>query len=155
METHGRTEDQIRSSLLERPDLIESLCEKLHLDQKEVARWIRERKCSETGERLVEQLRSDDGSLPAFAVGFVSVLAGVMLAVELLKILASWSGMLNESQNRVVFQFQNPTAGTNRAHSYGRDETCSVCNLQNTGAKIWGKRYDLFKTGMTRQVRRD
>jgi hypothetical protein len=41
--------------------------------------WVRDRKCRETGDRLVEELRTD-----AFAVGFVSVLSGTLLAAELL-----------------------------------------------------------------------
>src|SRR5262249_5680772 len=62
----------------------------------------------------VEELRTDDGSVPAFAVAFVSVLAGTFLAAELLKTLNSYAGPLDDELNRAVFQFQNPSAATNR-----------------------------------------
>ncbi len=74
-----------------------------------------DRKCSETGDRLV------DDSIPAFAVGFVSVLSGTLLAAELLKTISQNRGPLNEGCNRAVFQFQNPSATTNRADFYPRD----------------------------------
>jgi hypothetical protein len=116
----------------------------LHLDLNEVVAWIRDRKCSETGERLVEELRTDDGSAPAFAVGFVSVLAGTFLAAELLKTLSGYAGPLNDELNRAVFQFQNPSAASNRVQHYPRDNRCTACEPHNAAAKIWKQRFEQF-----------
>jgi hypothetical protein len=145
LKTNERTEEEIRALLLERPEMIDRLSEKLGLNRDEVAIWIHERKCSETGERLVEDLRTDDGSVPAFAVGFVSVLAGTFLAAELLKSSGNCIGPLDEMRNRAVFQFQNPAAVTNGAHYYPRDERCTACSPQNTGARIWRQRFEEFR----------
>jgi molybdopterin/thiamine biosynthesis adenylyltransferase len=145
LETNERTEEQIRTLLQERPETVDRLSEKLRLNREEVAGWIFERKCSETGERLIEELRTDDGSMPAFAVGFVSVLAGTLLAAELLKALANHAGPLDEVRNRAVFQFQNPTASTNGSHYYPRDERCAACSPENAGGRIWKQRYEQFR----------
>lgn len=146
LEKEGRTEQEIRDLLRERPEIIERLCQKLRLNAGEIATWIRDRRCSETGDRLVEELRTDDGSVPAFAVGFVSVLSGTILAAELLKTVSKNAGPLNEASNRVVFQFQNPAAVTNRTQFYSRDETCTACSERNAGAHIWRRRYDAYKS---------
>jgi len=144
LETEARSEDEIRRLLQERPDVVDQLCKKLHLNADEVAAWIRERKCSETGDRLVEELRTDDGAVAAFAVGFVSVLSGTLLAAELLKTISRHAGLLNAHSNRAVFQFQNPAAMTNRARFYARDESCTACSPERVGAMIWQRRYDNF-----------
>jgi len=145
MKMNERTEEQIRALLRERPEMIDRLSEKLHLNREDVAIWIHQRKCSETGERLVEELRTDDGSVPAFAVGFVSVLAGTFLAAELLKSSRNYAAPLDEMRNRAVFQFQNPAAATNGAHHYPRDERCTACSRENAGARIWNQRYEQFR----------
>jgi len=147
LQTNERTEDEIRALLRARPEMIAGLCEKLRLSAQEVANWIRKRGCSETGERLVEELRTDDGSVPAFAVGFVSVLAGTMLAAELLKTLGNQPSALDEARNRAVFQFQNPSAATNGSHFYCRDERCSACSPLNAAARIWRNRYEQYMRG--------
>jgi hypothetical protein len=144
LEAEQRSEEDIRTLLRERPEVVAQLCERLRLDRKDVAAWIRERKCSQTGDRLVEELRTDDGSIAAFAVSFVSVLSGTLLAAELLKMIARNVGPLDERRNRAVFQFQNPAAVTNRAHFYSRDESCTSCSLENFGARIWRRRYEEF-----------
>lgn len=55
-------------------------CEKLRLNTTDIAARIRERKCSQTGNRLVEEFRTDDGSVAAFAEGFVSAAMCLCLA---------------------------------------------------------------------------
>jgi hypothetical protein len=144
LEKEERTEEEIRALLQDRPEVLAQLSEKLQLDPDEIAAWIRERKCSQTGDRLVEELRTDDGSIAAFAVGFVSVLSGTLLAVELLKTISGRKGILSETVNRAVFQFKNTAARTNRAQFYSRDESCTACSEQNLGGHIWKRRYEEF-----------
>jgi hypothetical protein len=145
LKLNQRTENDIRELLSAKPELISHLCEKLHLNQDEAAVWIRDRKCNETGDRLVDEFRTDDGSAPAFAVGFVSVLAGTMLAAELLKRMATKAGSLDGTMNRALFQFQNPAAATNRVSFYPREECCSACAGKNAGTRIWQRRYEQFQ----------
>lgn len=144
LETKQRTEDEIRALLRDRPEIEANLRQKLKLDANEVAAWIRDRKCCETGDRLVNELRTDDGSVPAFAVGFVSVLSGTLLAAELLKTIGRHPGPLDEARNRAVFQFQNPAAATNTSHFYSRDGRCMACSAENLGTQIWSRRYGTF-----------
>lgn len=146
LEKEERTEEEIRVLLRDRPEVMAQLSKKLQLNPDEVAAWIVKRKCSQTGDRIVEELRTDDGSVAAFAVGFVSVLSGTLLALELLKIISGSKGVLSDTVNRAIFQFQNPAARTNRAHFYSRDESCTACSLQNLGARTWQRRYEEFKS---------
>lgn len=146
LESEQRTEDQIRKLLCERPEIAADLSKRLDLDANEILAWIRERKCGETGDRLVAELRTDDGSAPAFAVGFASVMSGTLLAAELLKSISGSSGPLDKVRNRLVFQFQNPAAITNGAKFYPRDERCTSCSVENLGARIWQRRYSDFFT---------
>jgi hypothetical protein len=145
LKQNQRSEDDIRELLRAKPELISHLCEKLRLNQDEVVMWIRDRKCNETGDRLVDELRTDDGAAPAFAVGFVSVLAGTMLAAELLKTMANDAGPLNGTTNRAVFQFQNPAATTNRVGFYPREECCYACVGGHAGTRVWKRRYEQFQ----------
>lgn len=147
LETEKHTEEEIRTLLQERPEMVTLLCEKLRLNTTDIAAWIRERKCSQTGDRLVEEFRTDDGSVAAFAVGFVSVLAGTMLAAELLKTTSHYTVPLNATSNRAVFQFQNPASNTNRAQFYSRDENCVACSPHNIGVGIWKRRFNQFTEG--------
>lgn len=140
-----RTEDEIRALLASDPALAQSTAQKLRIDTDDLAVWIRERKCNETGERVILAFRTDDGAIPAFAVGFVSVFAGTLLAAELLKTIAGENQPLNEAANRVVFQFRNPSASINRASFYGRDDNCTTCSENNQGIGIWKRRYAEFK----------
>jgi molybdopterin/thiamine biosynthesis adenylyltransferase len=150
---YQRTEDDIRQLLLTRPTLMLKLTQKLKLSPTEVMEWLHDRRCSETGERLVEELRTDDGSVPAFSVSFVSVLAGTLLAAELLKVASGYGGPLSDDKNRAVFQFQNPSALTNRASFYPRDENCQACSSQNVGAGIWANRYRQFAAQENERLR--
>jgi hypothetical protein len=102
--------------------------------------WIETGRCGVPGERLLSVLRhSDNGG--QFAVGFVSVMAGTMLAAELLKDYGTHPGPLSESAQRAVFQFHNPAARSNRAAAYSRDPECSMCAPQSAACQIWAQRY--------------
>jgi hypothetical protein len=149
LEKYKRTDEEIRVHLRDRPKMIPDLCKEYGLDIEDVKAWIQEPKCGQTGERLIQALRTDDGSLPRFAVGFVSVLAGTLLAAELLKVLAQWFGPLDDKMNRAIFQFQNPESQTNRSVFYPRDERCTSCSPENSGAQVWINRYNKF---MNRKV---
>jgi len=145
LQANQRTEEEIRALLQQRPELIDQLSEKLHIDRRAVATWINERGCSQTGERLVDELRTDDGSVPAFAVGFVSLMAGTFLTAEVLKAIGNCAGPLDDTRNRALFQFQNPPANTNGSHYYPRDDRCTSCSPQAAAARIWGERFERFR----------
>ncbi len=145
LEKEERTEDKIRALLASDPAIAQAIATKLQLEPEELAAWSRNRRCNETGERVVAAFRTDDGVVAAFAVVFVSVLAGTILAAELLKTVAGSTLPLNEDVNRVVFQFHNPSAQMNRASFYGRSDSCTSCSTANYGTDVWKRRYAEFK----------
>jgi len=81
----------------------------------------------------------------AFAVGFTSVMAGTLLAGELLKDYLSDAGPLDSSAQRALFQFFRPLAHTNRAAVYARDPKCPACVPTQTPCKIWKNRYEALE----------
>lgn len=88
------------------------------------------------GERVLPALRATDRDQRAlFAVPFVSVLAGAMLAAETVKELAHWSP-LSASVPRAVFLFLKPLAKSNGASSYGRQRDCPQCGNTTPGGAV-------------------
>lgn len=145
LEKNERTEDEIRALLASDAAMAQAIANKIHVELEELAAWTRGRRCDETGERVVFAFNTDDGVTAAFAVGFVSVLAGTMLAAELLKTVAGSTLPLNEDVNRVVFQFHSPSSQINGAKFYGRDDSCTSCSAANYGTDVWKRRYREFK----------
>src|ERR1700738_1905810 len=57
----------------------------LGVPSKDVRDWILHGGCGQLGEQMLERLRPSGGTAPEFSVGFVSVLAGVLLAGQVIK----------------------------------------------------------------------
>lgn len=96
--------------------------------------------CGHAGERVLPALRAADRDQRAlFAVPFVSILAGVMLAAETVKELTPWSP-LSASVPRAVFQFLKPLAKSNGASSYQRERDCPQCGDTSVGGAVWRQR---------------
>jgi len=102
--------------------------------------WVRTGRCGVAGERLIPHLHTTVES-PLFAVGFVSVMAGTMLAAELMKDHLECSVPLSESTQRATFQFHSPLANANRASAYGRDPACPMCNPTTIACQKWQQRF--------------
>jgi hypothetical protein len=105
--------------------------------------WIRSGDCGMAGARLLPYLRQSDqtgGSQPQrFAVSFVSVMTGTLLAAETVKDVLGADVPLTDTSSRLVFQFWTPTARTNRAAPYPRDPACPMC-IPGTPAVTISKR---------------
>lgn len=126
------------------PSELNNLAEKIHISTDEASEWIKNGKCGTVGEALLPLLRIERDEAP-FAVGFVSALAGTMLAAEVIKEHLNSNNSLSETKQRAVFQFQKPFARTNRAAEYKRDLTCAACDPNTAAVKIWKQRYNAFK----------
>src|SRR5207237_1464379 len=85
-------------------------------------------------------LRYGDGE-GEFAVGFVSVMAGTMLAAEFVKGQLGYEGPLSEDLQRATFQFFSPLARSNRASAYRRDPGCPMCDPSTIACTRWAERY--------------
>jgi hypothetical protein len=98
--------------------------------------------CAEAGARLISQLR-DEEAPTEFAVGFVSALAGALLAGELVKESLGAHGPLDADYPRAAVQFFNPAASTG-ASRFRRQPDCPMCDPAEPAAEIWAERFGAF-----------
>ncbi len=134
-------DDELRSKLkvADKAELV-ALAESVGLTVTEANEWLATGRCGATGERLLPLLRQNNGEA-AFAVAFVSVMSGVMLAAELLKDHLIHAAPLTEDRQRAVFQFFSPLARSNRAVAFLRDPRCPMCAPASAASGIWALRY--------------
>jgi molybdopterin/thiamine biosynthesis adenylyltransferase len=102
--------------------------------------WVHTGRCGIAGERLLPYIRTTVNQ-PLFSVGFVSVMAGTMLAAEFVKDYMGIRVPLSESAQRATFQFHSPLASANRASAYGRDPSCPMCNPSGIACQTWQQRF--------------
>jgi hypothetical protein len=103
--------------------------------------WRRQGRCGLPGERLLRVLRRRAAGEPAFAVSFVSVMAGTLLAAEAVKDVLGASVPLSDTLQRASVQFWRPAASTNRAAAFGRDPNCPMCVPSHPATAIWSERF--------------
>ncbi|MEV0623568.1 ThiF family adenylyltransferase [Nonomuraea sp. NPDC050404] len=123
--------------------------EAIGADAQQVREWARTGGCGEIGDALLERLRPSDGRAAQFSVGFISVLAGVLLAGQVLKdavrrpgnapdLLADDVPLLGENA-RFVMNLIDPSTALAGVRRYGRDSECPAC--QGVRADVWAKRW--------------
>lgn len=121
----------------------------------EAERWAVEGTCSYATDRLLDRLRAADASAPAFAVGFVSVMAGTMLAAQTIRE-SLGDHCLDRSLCRGVFTFLDPTAATNAPRRLLRDSGCPMCDPEGLATRIWRRRHQEWQPpGQAWDERRD
>lgn len=108
----------------------------------EIKEYAATGRCGIAGEQVLAHMRPADQPRE-FAVGFVSVMAGTLLAAEAVKGNCDQSRdmPLSDSRNRAVFQFWTPSAPTNQAGFIAREDSCAKCAPDTPAAKIWETRY--------------
>lgn len=109
--------------------------------------WITRGTCSEVVDRLLAKIRLRPQE-HRFAVGFVSALAGSLLAAQAIKDGLVRSGALEPGvvplsgdmarARYPMLQIGGPVAGPTR---YGRDTNCSACDPSTPAGQIWRKRF--------------
>lgn len=135
------SDEEIRSTIDALPmEELEHMADEVGISASDAKVWAREGKCGMAGERLLPYLRRDQGETRQFAVGFVSVMAGTMLAAETIKDVVGACVPLTDVIQRASFQFWEPTASSNQASPYLRDPSCPMCNVQ-TKNLIWTSRF--------------
>jgi hypothetical protein len=97
------------------------------LTVEELEAWIVRNECGRASDRLLQAFRGDLRLPPQFSVSFVSGLAGVLLAAELLKDHYATDVPLDDANVRFVFQFLDPFARTNRTGRYLPEPDCPMC----------------------------
>lgn len=139
------SDEDVRQRLLKGADeILEDFAKQHDVTAAEIRESLQRPLCGSLGERAVAMLRPSSEPA-AFAVGFVSVMAGTMLAAEFVKDHLTTSDVLCDEKQRAVFQFLKPLALSNRATQYARDPNCPRCNPHSAGCKIWSGRYETVK----------
>lgn len=133
-------DDNLRAQLRDAGEReVADLAAQAGISVSDVRGWASTGKCGLAGDRLLEILRREQDE-PVFAVSFVSVLAGTMVAAELLKDVLG-APILSNGTPRSVFQFHTPLARTNRAARYDRDPGCPMCEPGAAAGRTWAKRF--------------
>jgi ThiF family protein len=134
-------------------EVIRELAAEAQVSESDVQRWIERGGCDEVGKRVLDTLRRQTPEPPArFAVGFTSVMAGVMLAAETVKVLLShpMTPMAPESNN-ATFQFLHPAAPVNAARRLAPDPRCPACAPTNPATAVWQRRRERLHVSLPRQ----
>lgn len=117
-------------------------------DPDQVRDWGRVGGCGQIGDALLNRLRPSDGSAAQFSVGFMSVLAGVLLTGQVLKDALLRAGNpdritdgvpLAGAEARFVANLLDPANALAGVRRYGRDNECPACRGVRAG--VWAKRW--------------
>lgn len=86
------------------------------------------------GQLSSEDLERFAAGPPAMSVGFVSVTAGILLAVELIRLVMEGRLALTEGGNSIVANFYNPRL---RSLTTGRDAMCNCASIRDHWRSKW------------------
>lgn len=114
----------------------------------QVRQWAASQKCGMAGEAVLRHFRESEPQPHGFSVGFVSVMAGTLLAAELVMGSSSSNDSIRTG-NRSVFQFWSPFATTNRSTDYIRDPQCPMCRPDSPAVRIWNDRFYKMQSAST------
>lgn len=110
--------------------------------------WGRVGGCGQIGDAILDRLRASDGGAAQFSVGFMSVLAGTLLAAQVIKDSARRSGQLSAlagqvpllgASSRFVSNLLDPANMLVGVRRYGQDPDCPSCH--GVRADIWTRRW--------------
>ena len=116
----------------------------------EARQWAASQKCGMAGEGVLKHFRESEPQPHGFAVGFVSVMAGTLLAAELVMAELETAAAVRKG-NRSVFQFWSPAASANRSSDYVRDPACPMCRLDTPAVRIWNERLQRHRSAMEKE----
>lgn len=145
-----RTSDSaVRAQVADMDDAaVAAHAEAVGTDAEQVRGWGRAGGCGRIGDALLERLRPSDGSAAQFSVGFMSVLAGTLLAGQVIKDALRRDGREGEVTDgvplvgpiaRFVSNTLDPEHAVAGVRQYARDSNCPAC--QGVRAEIWTQRY--------------
>jgi ThiF family len=120
---------------------LKDLADQAGVSMEAALNWLNTEKCGEEGARLLQVLRDRDGGGGRFAVGFTSVLAGVLLATEFIKDSAGYKTSLDGINNHAVFQFFETLSDANESSYVARDQSCPACGATRPSFAIWNSRF--------------
>ncbi|MFC3689185.1 ThiF family adenylyltransferase [Aquipuribacter hungaricus] len=147
---HERTPDsEIWAQVAEMDDdAIAAHAAAVGTDPHQVRHWGRTGGCGQVGDALLARLRPSDGGAAQFSVGFMSVLAGTLLAAQVIKDAvrrdgeprdAAYAVPLNGPTARFVTNCLDSAHAPAGARRYARDKTCPAC--EGVRRDVWAQRY--------------
>lgn len=120
------------------------LAEALQIPRSELDSWARTARCGELDNRALPLLAEELNATPhQFSVGYLSVLAGVLLAAEAVKERASSTRALDDDKNHVSIQTLTPWSSRNNATRYLKQEDCIFCGPPGSATlqSMWADRF--------------
>jgi len=133
--------DTVRRSAIRKLDdsRLAQLAARIGSDPDRLKAWAASGDCGLISAEALGHLKADDEPQALFSVGFVSVMAGVMLAAELVR--QAVGDEPGGAWQSVKFQFQRPDAPINgRRRGQRPDRSCAVCN-DAIHANVWRRRH--------------
>ncbi len=145
LEAEGESDSEIRRRFLSMSEAERlGIAKDRGVDIDEAIQWATEGTCGYAGELISAFLRPGATRPEEFAVGFVSAMAGTMLAAISIQE-ALGTGALRGRNCRALFQFFDPLNRlTNSPRQFGRQQTCPMCDPASLAAQIWEKRFSEY-----------
>jgi hypothetical protein len=136
------TDDELHKRARQSLDVSRRAASSLDVDDLTLTEWIEKPECGQISPQFLDRLRADldDPDVPQFSVGFVSVAAGVLLAVETIRALTP-SRRREEHSTAVRVQFFRPSSSAGE-RSELRENDCPKCLPDSVATSIWRGWYD-------------
>lgn len=121
-----------------------ALAEQLGVPTGDLDSWASTARCGELDSRALPLLAGEFDTGPRqFSVGYLSVLAGVLLAAEAVKEAASWTSNLGDDKNYLSIQTASPWSPRNSSKRYLNQTDCAFCGTADSSPalRMWGTRF--------------
>jgi hypothetical protein len=140
-----------RAALATDHDRLAVHAQALQVAPDQILHWLHHGGCGTLGDRMLERLRAGTGDPAEFSVGFASVLAGVLLAGQVVKdtqarrlfaedpVETTAEPALDAQRPRFVLNLTDPRSPIAGSKPYQRDNDCPAC--QGPRLAIWLKRW--------------
>jgi molybdopterin/thiamine biosynthesis adenylyltransferase len=131
------------------PEEQQQLAEQFDLSFEQAQRWALDGTCSFATDRLMEHMRDSDAGPEAFAVGFVSAMAGLMLFAQTVREHLG-SVLLAAPNVRATLTFFDLLARTGQPRPYARDRNCPACAPGTPAMVVWQSRHEAWNASRER-----
>jgi molybdopterin/thiamine biosynthesis adenylyltransferase len=137
-----RPDDELRRQFRDAPiDTQRRMADELGISLDEAVAWAVDGVCGYAADRLLAHLRGSVEGTRAFAVGFVSVSAGTLLAGQTVKELMGTTRPFEGVACRAHIVFLDPSDSRNGPTKLARDPECPMCDPATPAGRQWRSRY--------------
>lgn len=150
------SDDELRAQMAGTdPSMTQQLASDLGISETDIQAWTRHGECGTVGDRMLAHLRAGNGHAAEFSVGFMSVLAGVLLAARAVQDATARNTHTTETsasdstagadttatvhpavdRPRFVLNVLDPHTQSNGQRAYQKDRKCPSC--AGTRRDLW------------------